>query len=332
MSVAHLWRYAVKGLDRDELLNAPLTPGSGFPSDRQWALHYEDGARFHPVTPVWLHKSNFKCAFNAADELGKFETSFDDETSVLTVRSRSGTPCPTNSWDLTKEADRARAAAFFSEVHGRPLRLVQADGAHHFGNTPAGFKHHPSGSIIHIVNTSTVEALGETALGSKQALHPSRFRPNMVLTGVPAWSEFDWVGRRVRIGGATLEVVKRTVRCEATNVDCVHGSGRADLDVPGLLAKHFPQHGPYLGVYAIVAKGGTVHVGDPVTPMVTPEDEEGCAAASTEKGVSAAVAAVKAGRLSTRTAALLVTLLVVAAVALVAAIVEIVRIYQVLPR
>ena len=42
------------------------------------------------------------------------------------------------------------------------------------------------------------------------------------------------------------------------------GSGRADLDVPALLQKHFPQHGPFLGVYAQVVSAGEAKVGDRV--------------------------------------------------------------------
>ena len=34
--------------------------------------------------------------------------------------------------------------------------------------------------------------------------------------------------------------------------------------MPGLLQQYFPEHGPYLGVYAQVVSGGTVRSGDPV--------------------------------------------------------------------
>jgi uncharacterized protein YcbX len=164
---------------------------------------------------------------------------------------------------LTEQAQREEAEAFFSGLHGKPINIVQAaDRVHHFGNTPTGFKHHPSGSVLHLVNAATVVSLGEAA---GVVLAPSRFRPNVVLEGADAWSEFEWLGRTIHVGGATLEVLTRTVRCEATNVDARHGSGRADLDVPGLLTKHFPEHGPYLGVYARVVRGGLVRVGDTLT-------------------------------------------------------------------
>ena len=98
------------------------------------------------------------------------------------------------------------------------------------------------------------------------ALHPDRFRPNLIVGGaLPAWEEFSWVGREVRLGEATLRVISRTVRCEGVNADARRGSGeKADLDIPGLLSTHFPEHGPYLGVYAQVVEGGRVRLGDAV--------------------------------------------------------------------
>ena len=56
------------------------------------------------------------------------------------------------------------------------------------------------------------------------------------------------------------------MRCEGINVDAQHGTGRADVDVPALLAKHFPEHGAYLGVYAQVVEGGTLRLGDVLRP------------------------------------------------------------------
>lgn len=268
MAVTHIWRYAVKGLDRDELPSVKLVPGDGIPGDRRWALHYEElpdaklAGRFDPAASKWLHKSNFLCAFTAPEMLGLLETSYVDATDTLTMRRRSDGQQLVEAC-LTDPAGRAHIEALLFGMSGKKVTLVQGDVPHHFGNTPAGFKHHRSGSIIHIVNADTVASVAE-AIGCP--LNPSRFRPNIVVKDLPAWSEFDWVGKCVCIGGVTLEVVSRTVRCEAINVDARHGSGKADLDMSALLKAHFPQHGPYLGVYARVVRGGVVHVSDKVQP------------------------------------------------------------------
>ena len=287
--VSDLWRYAFKGLDRDSLESVDLQPGAGFPADRRWALHFEDAEPFDPQQPArlqgahgagaeqvseggrsrWLHKSNFLCAFTAPELLGELETCFEGAPDVLTVRRRSSGELLLRAC-LTAAADLARAEAFFSELHGRAVRVVQASGPHHFGNTPAGFAHDPSGCVIHLVNAATVASLSAAASLSSPPLHPARFRPNIVVSAAPEWSEFRWVGRRVRAGSAILEVLARTVRCPAVNVDARHGSGKADIDVPALLSRHYPQHGPYLGVYLRVVRGGVLRVGDTVAVEPAP--------------------------------------------------------------
>ena len=67
-------------------------------------------------------------------------------------------------------------------------------------------------------------------------VHPLRFRGNVYVEGWPAWSELDLVGKELRIGrDARLKVVKRIVRCAATNVD--PETGIRDLEVPKALLR-----------------------------------------------------------------------------------------------
>ena len=157
---------------------------------------------------------------------------------------------------------RAQVGAFFSNASGRAVEVVSARSRPHaFGNTGSGWKASGDTRVVHLVNVNTVAAF---AAAAGVPLDAGRFRANVILGGtLPAWREFEWVGRTIAIGGAVLKVVKRTVRCEGVNVD-PRGSGRADLDVPALLQKHFPQHGPFLGVYAQVVSAGEVTVGDRV--------------------------------------------------------------------
>ena len=266
-SVRALHRFAVKGLERDELPSVLLSANEGFPSDRRWALHFDDAK---PVEAgEWLHKSNFLCVFTATELLAGFDTSFDDATATLRVWRRSAQQAgATREGDellaarLDEEEGRAAAATFFSDACGRGCSVVTAGAAHQFGNTGSGLKASGDLRTLHLVNENTVAALSDR-IGV--ALHPDRFRPNLIVGGaLPAWEEFRWVGREVKLGEATLRVISRTVRCEGINADARHGSFKADVDIPGLLDKHFPEHGPYLGVYAQVVEGGRVSVGDAV--------------------------------------------------------------------
>jgi uncharacterized protein YcbX len=81
--------------------------------------------------------------------------------------------------------------------------------------------------------------------------------------GWPAWGEFDLLGQEIAIGAqARARVVKRIVRCAATNVE--PGTGIRDLDIPSALLRTFGHAD--CGIYAEVTAGGAIAAGDPVSP------------------------------------------------------------------
>jgi uncharacterized protein len=91
-----------------------------------------------------------------------------------------------------------------------------------------------------------------------------RFRSNIALEGLGAWEEQRWVGRKVRIGTVTFDVVRPKVRCLATHANPTTG----ERDVPMLttLTKVFGQEKPTFAVAMVPSHaGGHIHVGDHVT-------------------------------------------------------------------
>ncbi|HXW28823.1 MAG TPA: MOSC domain-containing protein [Xanthobacteraceae bacterium] len=93
-------------------------------------------------------------------------------------------------------------------------------------------------------------------------MDPLGFRANLYVSGWPAWHEFALLGRSVKVGPeAEIKIVKRIVRCAATNVD--PQTGERDLAIPRSLATAFG-HGD-CGVYGEVVTGGAIAVGDRVT-------------------------------------------------------------------
>jgi uncharacterized protein YcbX len=77
--------------------------------------------------------------------------------------------------------------------------------------------------------------------------------------GWPAWHEFDLLGQEIAIGeSARLKVVKRIVRCGATNVD--PDTGTRDLTIPETLLRSFGHAD--CGVYAEVIETGEIAVGN----------------------------------------------------------------------
>ncbi len=55
-------------------------------------------------------------------------------------------------------------------------------------------------------------SLEELNAGMAEALPMNRFRPNIVVTGAPGWTEDAW--RRFSIGAVDFEAVKPCSRCK----------------------------------------------------------------------------------------------------------------------
>jgi uncharacterized protein len=94
-------------------------------------------------------------------------------------------------------------------------------------------------------------------------MDPLRFRANVYLDGLGAWGEFDLIGKKVKLGTATLEIIKRIDRCAATDVD--PSTGIRDLGMVALLEQSFGHHD--CGVYARIVSGGDIKKGDLLTAL-----------------------------------------------------------------
>lgn len=272
-SIVGLYRHAVKGLSADSLQQVTLTVGDAFPDDRRFALLIKPGkVEFSPIEPVWLHKENFLCAFTAPELMASWEAKYqikDDESMtesetktkrLLTLQHRQSQQIVLDDIDLATNTGKEQLASFFSQLSNQELVCVAAeskDHSHQFGNTSSGIKSNGNSRTIHIINSETVKEISKT-FGCH--INPTRFRPNIVMEGLAPWEEFNWVGKKVKCGSTTLEVIKQTVRCKGVSMDPIDPDNV--LDIPGMLSKFYPQYGPYLGVYAQVVESGTIQIGD----------------------------------------------------------------------
>jgi uncharacterized protein YcbX len=182
------------------------------------------------------------------ERLAMLRTRFDDASHVLTIESDGRT---TARGDLRTLAGRHGIESFFAqfcadELRGPPKVLHAPD--HSFSDVAR--------KVVSIINLSSVSAL-ETAIGAP--VHPLRFRGNVYVEGWPAWHEFDLLGQEIAIGeSARIKVVKRIVRCAATNVD--PDTGARDLAVPETLLRSFGHAD--CGVYAEVIETGKIAAGN----------------------------------------------------------------------
>jgi uncharacterized protein len=243
-------RYPVKGLSPEPMARVALSPGATLPCDRLYAI--ENGpSGFDPAEPKYFPKMRFLMLMRNAG-LAALKTRFDETGHTLVIEHEGREAA---RGDLRTAEGRAAIEAFFAdfsadELRGPP-RVLNAPG-HSFSDVAK--------KVVSIINLASVQAL-EDAIGTP--VDPLRFRGNLQVEGWPAWSEFDLLGRTLAAGPVRLKVIKRIVRCAATEVD--PATGLRDLDIPRTLMKRFGHAD--CGVYAEVVAGGTLAVGDSLEPL-----------------------------------------------------------------
>ena len=244
-----IYRYPVKGLSPEPLQRVTLTAGQTVPCDRLYAI--ENGpSGFDPAAPRHQPKLRYLMLMRN-ERLAALRTRFDDASHTLVIYYEGG---EATRGDLRTADGRAAIERFFAsfsadELRGPP-KLLHADG---FSFSDVAAK------VVSIINLNSVADL-ENYVGAP--IDPLRFRANLYVTGWPAWQELDMVGRTISIGdGVLAKIVKRIVRCAATNVDPT--TGMRDLAIPDTLMKAF-RHAD-CGIYAQVVMAGEIAVGDGVS-------------------------------------------------------------------
>jgi uncharacterized protein YcbX len=248
-SIQSIYRYPVKGLSPEALPRAELAAGQTIAGDRMYAI--ENGpSGFDPEAPGYLPKIRFLMLMRD-ERLARLATHYDDTTRVLTIREGGAEVARGR---LTTPEGRAAIEAFFARFSADDLRgppkILRGVG-HSFSDV--------SRKVVSIINLASIAAL-ESVIGS--AVDPLRFRGNVYVAGWPAWHEFDLLGQEIALGGARLKIVKRIVRCAATNVD--PATGIRDLAIPETLMRTFGHAD--CGVYGEVVADSGIAVGDAVAP------------------------------------------------------------------
>ena len=247
MRIEHLYRFPVKGLTAEALEQAQVASGGAIPWDRAFALAQGD-APLDPANPEWLPKYNFMCLMKN-ERIAALRSHFDERSGRLSIRAPDGSGV---AEDALSAAGRERIGAFLTTFLGEEAR-----GQPSFHYLPGHVFCDQRTPVVSLINLESLRDY-EAKIGARR--HRRRFRANVWFTGAPAWSEFDWVGRTIQVGGALLRVTKRTVRCPATQVNPETALRDAD---PVAELRQLYGHAD-LGIHAEVIEGGRFALGDGV--------------------------------------------------------------------
>jgi uncharacterized protein YcbX len=249
-SVAELFVYPVKGLSAQSLDRAELRPGTGIPNDRIFAFARPSG-RYRSGMRAGLPKQEF-FALVSDHRLAGLDTHLDPETDVLTARVAGHDMLAV---DLSSEEGRDDAVRFFARVLDLPAGvtpLLAREAGRRF--TDAAAAGDGPMNWLSLVNLASVRDL-ESCTGT--VVDPTRFRANVLVDGLRAWSELDMIGQEFDLGGVRVRAVRRTKRCAATEVD--PGTGRRDLPVVSMIDKTYGHQ--LMGIYLEVLTAGVLEKG-----------------------------------------------------------------------
>lgn len=247
--------YPIKGLSGQSLEVVALEQARGFPLDRAFAFARHDSG-MNPASPRPMPKSKFLVLARDA-ALARLNTRFDTATKALFIQDGK----EEHVFDCSTDQGMSDASQFLSTVVG-----LEADKTPNFINggylrftdvcvTSPQYMH-----AISIINLASVRALSD-AVG--RDVDPHRFRGNLLIDGWEPFSELELLGRDIEIKGVKLRVLKRIVRCPATQVNLQ--TATRDMDVPALIEEHFGHRD--MGIYAELLVGGDIKIGDVVSAI-----------------------------------------------------------------
>jgi uncharacterized protein YcbX len=235
-TLAGLWRYPISSCRGEALASALLAP-EGFPMDRHFAI--VDRRSGQTATPErerrWHPTPRLRARYR--DEAGALEVAIDEQAFL-------GAHDPALDTALTEH--------FGFEVDIRPYVPQQAD--------DVAAVHRFRRAQIHLITQTSLDSLSRHLADSE--IDVRRFRPNLLVTTAPGehpCPEAEWIGRRLRIGGVTIEITDFCNRCSFTTL--AQAELPLDLRVLRTLIGSFNRQ---LGVVGKIVEAGRLAVGDPI--------------------------------------------------------------------
>ena len=239
--LAQICRHPIKGHGRENLASVRLLAGQCLPWDRHWAVAH-DAAK---LVEGWNRCANFARGAKAP-ALMAITSHLDEAKGEVTLHH------PEIGEIRFRPDDAANLARFLDWV--RPLNPPDRAQPVSIVTAGRGMTDDPAESLSILSLASLADLQAKMGI----ELSVDRWRGNLWIEGAAPWAEFDWIGKRLVIGGATLEVSARITRCSATTVDPATGR----VSAPTLTALQDNYGHQDFGVYAMVVESGPIAVGD----------------------------------------------------------------------
>ena len=263
-SVESLWRYPVKSMLGEEVSATQVTE-RGLLGDRAYAVvDSSDGKAATAKNPrKWPSLFDFRASLDEraspAEGVPPVRIALPDGTTVRSDQDDLNLLLSKAlNRDVTLRAAQqgeVKAEEYWPDMEGLDHRDTVTD-----FTLPDGTFF--DCAMVHLLTTATLDRLQE--LYPQGRFEVPRFRPNIVAqlpSGKKGFAENDWIGHTLAIGTAVrLNITGPCGRCVMTTL----AQGDLPKD-PGILRTAAQHNHANVGVYAVVAQGGMIRRGDPIT-------------------------------------------------------------------
>ena len=278
--LTQIWRFPVKSMQGDTVTSAQVS-SLGLVGDRAWAMRDEvrsevQWGKLYPQ--LMLCKARYRgepeagsataveITFPDGEMLASDDPRIHDKLTALIGRAARLWPLqPASNLDFYKryKPDEEKFAQEMASLFAREGDEPLPD----FASFPEVLMEYVAvpGTFF---DNEEINLMTSASLAHMQAKNPTadwdvrRFRPNFLIEtapGIEGLAENAWIGRRLRIGGLTLEITMATPRCGMT----VQPQDQLAYDKT-ILRTIVREGAQCLGVGAHCVQAGTVTTGDAV--------------------------------------------------------------------
>ncbi|MET8230338.1 MOSC N-terminal beta barrel domain-containing protein [Micromonospora sp. NPDC005298] len=268
MRLSSIHTYPVKGCHRVDHDGA-FVRAWGLAGDRRWMVVDADGVG------VTQRETTRLVDLRATVRPGGLTLRAAGRPDLDVPEPVDGDPVPVRTFrrrELPVPAVAAGPAAdaWLGALLDRPVRLVWL--ARPTRHLAVGSREYDTGDQVNfadvhpllLTNTASLGALnGWLAEAGEEPVPMTRFRPNLVVDGAPAWVEDGWAGRSLRVGGLRMRAAGPCDRCVVTTTDQETGV-RAKEPLRTLARYRTIGRKLLFGLHIVPIDEGPVAVGDQV--------------------------------------------------------------------
>jgi uncharacterized protein YcbX len=275
MQLDQIWQYPVKSMRGSAVTHGALAT-NGVVGDRMWALRDDERGAIASARRL--------------KSLSRLEATFVGDTNDVAIRLPDGSTVRDSDADVNARISAAldhqvslcakepvsnldhyrrgrpdsddmmvELRSIFGRLDDEPLPDLSI-----FPPEMLEFEYPPGNYFdcypLMIMSTSALADLREALPNS--AIDVRRFRPSLVIdtVGEAGHPEFEWVGRRIAIGGTEVQILSACPRCAAIANEFAPELPR-DSEVLRHVVRNLDQN---VGVYATVVRTGPISIGDSV--------------------------------------------------------------------